>query len=202
MIKILCLPQLYHCRWSGVVLACTVMVMWVMTLCTLIGVYECFKGACSMHIQCWWTFIPSGLVFTIFTWMQDEVFSFNSSSMWGHLKFAYEITVLHRPNPDCSDPDHQSQTMVCITKLSCEISALLRYYTALSGNSLVMCRDNLCIPSTSVKKSKRMETEINWNSLLFWDFIHYLISFEEARHIRRQLSFHLYAKKHLTWWIP
>jgi hypothetical protein len=191
MIKVLCLPQLHHGRWSGIVLACTVMVMWVITLCRLIGVYECTKGAYSMHIHFWWTFIPSGLVFTIFTWMQDEVFSLNSSSMWGRLKFAYELTVLHRPSLDCSDPDHQIHTMVCITILSCEICALLRYYRALSGNSLVMCWDNLSVPSTSVRKSKRMETEINWNSILFCDFIHYLISFEEARHIRRQLSFHL-----------
>jgi hypothetical protein len=173
-----------------------------MTLCRLIGVYECSKGAYSMLIQYWWTFIPSGLVFTIFTWMQDEVFSLNSSNMWGHLKFAYESSVLHRPNLDRSDPDHRSQTMVSITKLSCEISAVLRFYTALSGNSLVTFWDNLCVPSTSVMKSKRMETEINWNSLLFWDFVHYLISFKEAWHIRRQRSCHLYAKNLLTWWIP
>jgi hypothetical protein len=154
-----------------------------------------------MHIQYWWTFIPGGLVFTIFTWMlQDEVFTLNSSNMWDRLQSAYESAVLHHPNPDRPDPDHKSQTMVCITKLSCEISAVLRYYTALSGNSLVTFWDNLCVLSTSVKKSKRMETEIDLNSLLFWDFIHYLISFKEVRHIRSQLSFHLHAKKHLTWW--
>jgi hypothetical protein len=134
VIEILCLPHLHHCRWSGIVLACTIMVMWDMTLCRLIGVYECSKGAYNMQIQYWWAFIPSGLVFIIFTWMQNKVFSLNSSNMWGHLKFAYESPEPHSPNPDHHDPDHQSQTMVCITKLSCEISALLRYYTALGGN--------------------------------------------------------------------
>jgi len=72
MIKILYLPQLHQCRWSGIMLASAIMVMWVMSLCRQIGVYECSKRAYNMHIQYWWTFIPSGLVFT---WMQDEVFS-------------------------------------------------------------------------------------------------------------------------------
>jgi hypothetical protein len=48
-----------------------------------------------------------------------------------------------------------SQTMACITKLSCEISAILRYYAALSGNSLPSFQDNLSVPSSKVKKSKR-----------------------------------------------
>jgi hypothetical protein len=45
-------------------------------------------------------------------------------------------------------------TKACITK-SHEACALLRYYTALSGNSLLSFQDNLSITSSRVKKSKR-----------------------------------------------
>ena len=40
-----------------------------------------------------------------------------------------------------------------------EICALLGYYAAYSGNSLLMCRDELCIQSSRVKKSKKMTPE-------------------------------------------
>jgi hypothetical protein len=36
-----------------------------------------------------------------------------------------------------------------------EICALLGYYAALSGNSAPTCRDNLSVPSSRVKKSKK-----------------------------------------------
>ena len=51
------------------------------------------------------------------------------------------------------------QTMACIAKSSCKISALLRYYTALSGKSLPMLQDSPLIPSAIVKKSKRRERD-------------------------------------------
>jgi hypothetical protein len=64
---------------------------------------------------------------------------------------------------DHSEPDHTS----CITK-SCEISTLLRYCTALSGNSLPTFRDYLLVQSSRVKKSKRTEHDWSWHYLLFW----------------------------------
>jgi len=48
-----------------------------------------------------------------------------------------------------------SQTKACITKSSCEISTFLRYYTALSGNSLPTFWDNVLVACLKVKKSKR-----------------------------------------------
>jgi len=48
-----------------------------------------------------------------------------------------------------------SQTMACIAKLSYEISALLRYYTALYGISLQTFRDYLSVPTSRVNKTKR-----------------------------------------------
>jgi hypothetical protein len=67
-----------------------------------------------------------------------------------------------------------SQTKACITK-SCEICALPRYYyTAQSGNSLPTFQDNLSVPSSRVKQSKREHctTEANCQNLHFWDFVH------------------------------
>jgi len=49
----------------------------------------------------------------------------------------------------------QSQIKACIAKSSCEISALLRYYTAISGNSLTTFQDNLSVPTSRVKKGKK-----------------------------------------------
>jgi len=48
-----------------------------------------------------------------------------------------------------------SQTMARVTKLSREISVLLRYYTASYGISLWTYRDNLSVPIWRVNKSKR-----------------------------------------------
>jgi hypothetical protein len=47
--------------------------------------------------------------------------------------------------------------MACIAKLSCKISALQRYYAALSGKSLPTLQDSPSVPSAIVKKSKRRE---------------------------------------------
>jgi len=49
----------------------------------------------------------------------------------------------------------QSQTMACIAKSSCEISPVLRYYAALRGNSVPTLSDNLPVPPSRAKKSKR-----------------------------------------------
>jgi hypothetical protein len=51
-----------------------------------------------------------------------------------------------------------SQTKACMDKWSREISILLKYYAEMSGNSLPTFRDNLLVPSSRVKKSKRKKT--------------------------------------------
>jgi len=48
--------------------------------------------------------------------------------------------------------------MACMDKWSREISILLKYYAEMSGNSLPTFRDNLLVPSSRVKKSKRKKT--------------------------------------------
>jgi len=62
------------------------------------------------------------------------------------------------PNQIALNQITQSQTKTCITKLSCEICNILRYYAALSGNSLLMFRDNLLVPSSRFKTPKRQNT--------------------------------------------
>ena len=73
---------------------------------------------------------------------------------WGCLKFVYTAPKHTKPNQISLNRTMQSQTTACITK-SCEISALLRYYMALCGNSLPMFWDNLSVPLLRVEKSKR-----------------------------------------------
>ena len=80
------------------------------------------------------------------------------SNMWGCLKFMYKAPKHTTPNRITLNRTMQSQTMTCIAKSSCEISALLRYYTALSGNSLPTFRDNLSVPFLRLKKSKTENT--------------------------------------------
>jgi len=68
----------------------------------------------------------------------------------------------------------QSQTKACIAKFSYEVSALLRYYAALSGNSLPTFWDSISIPSSRVKKSKKKEwnaSEVGCHNFYFWDFV-------------------------------
>ena len=104
--------------------------------------------------------------YTIFTPMQDKVYSTNLA-----LKCMKSSEIhIWSAKPDCSDPDQQSQTKACITK-SCEVCALLRYYTVQSGNSALMFQDNLSVP-----KKEQSLREDNWHNLLFWDLVHCLIS--------------------------
>jgi hypothetical protein len=66
----------------------------------------------------------------------------------GGPRFAYEA-----PNWIGLNRTTPSQSMSCITK-TCEVSALLRYRAALSGNSLLTFQDYLLVQSSRVKKSK------------------------------------------------
>jgi len=57
--------------------------------------------------------------------------------------------------PDCSELDHAEPNQgLCLQITMCNL-ALLRYYTAQSGNSALICRGKLSIPASRVKKSKR-----------------------------------------------
>ena len=56
--------------------------------------------------------------------------------MWDCLKYVYEAPNWTAANQITQNWTMWSQTKACITK-SCEICTLLRYYTALSGNSLL-----------------------------------------------------------------
>jgi len=50
---------------------------------------------------------------------------------------------------------------------------LFWYYAVYSGNSLLTFRDNLSVPPSWVKKSKKENstTEVNWHNLRYWDFV-------------------------------
>jgi uncharacterized protein (DUF1778 family) len=59
------------------------------------------------------------------------------------------------PNQIIRTQTMRSQTKACSARLSYEISALLRYYAALSGNSLVTFWENIAVPSSKrIEKSK------------------------------------------------
>ena len=80
---------------------------------------------------------------------------------WRHLKFAYKAPNHTVPNWIARNWTMLSQTMVCIAKLSCDISAPLRYYAVLSCDSLPTFRDYLLVPSSRVTKSKREREKVN-----------------------------------------
>jgi len=74
--------------------------------------------------------------------------------MCGHLKFGYEAPNRNVPNRMYLNWNMQSQTKACIAKSSCQICALVKHYTAQSGNSATTVWNNLFVPSSRVKKSK------------------------------------------------
>ena len=57
------------------------------------------------------------------------------------LKLALKFVKYEVPNQIALNRTTQSQTKACITKLSCEICTVLRYYAAQSGNSSPMFQD-------------------------------------------------------------
>ena len=107
--------------------------------------------------------------------------------MGGRLKLMYEMLNCTVPNQTM-----RSQTKACVTKSSCEFSTLLGYYAALSGNSLPTFQDDLSVPSSRVKKSKKREesmTGVNSHSFLFWDAVHHLILYRRMMFQRLAVSF-------------
>jgi len=92
--------------------------------------------------------------------------------MGGHPKFAYEAlncTALNRTM--------QSQSKVFTAKLLCAISAVLRYNTASSSNVVSTFCDNISVPCSRVKKSRREHTV--WlkltDTVFFSEICHHLI---------------------------
>jgi len=91
--------------------------------------------------------------------------------MLGCPKFVYEALNHTAPNCIARNWTMQSQTKTCIAKSSCEICALLRYYAAECGNSILTFRDNLLIPYSRAMKSKRenrAELELTDTIFFFW----------------------------------
>jgi len=78
-----------------------------------------------------------------------EIWNLN---MWSQLKFVSKARNWTMPNQIALNWTMQSQTKACITKSSCEICALLRYYTVYRGDSLPTFWGNLSIPSSMVNK--------------------------------------------------
>jgi len=67
----------------------------------------------------------------------------------------------------------QSQTKACIVKSSCEISALLGYYsvqwwflTDISGQPI-----GTISKGQQIKKREQSTTDVNWHNI-FWDFLY------------------------------
>ena len=73
-------------------------------------------------------------------------------NLWG-LKFAYEV-----PNQIALNQTTKLQTKACITKLSCEICAVLRYYVVQSGNSSLMFQDK----GRKIQKREQSTSEVNF----------------------------------------
>jgi hypothetical protein len=89
--------------------------------------------------------------------------------MSGHLKFAYEALKQTAPNQITLNLTIRSQTYACITKSSCEMHALLGYYTAQSGNSLPAFWDALSVPPSKIKICKRENrAQLTSNDTFFW----------------------------------
>jgi len=60
-------------------------------------------------------------------------------------------------------------------KKEIEICILLGYYTASSANSLLMFKDNLLVPSSRVKKSKKNaieQVDVPWSVSIFLHLLH------------------------------
>jgi hypothetical protein len=66
----------------------------------------------------------------------------------------YEAPNWTVPKQNALNQAMRSQTKTCINK-SCEICTLLRYYAAMSGNSTPTFQENLSLPASRIKKSKR-----------------------------------------------
>jgi len=91
----------------------------------------------------------------IFSQMQGKVLLFKFGVwIWGHLQFLHEALNWTMPKCIALNQTIWSQTQACINK-SCEVCTLLRYYAAMSGNSMLAFRNNLSFPPSRIKKHER-----------------------------------------------
>jgi len=65
------------------------------------------------------------------------------------------------PNRNTMKRSMQSQTKACISKSSCEICALMRYYATQSGNCLPTFQDNLSPLLQTSRNPKENAVQLN-----------------------------------------
>jgi hypothetical protein len=75
--------------------------------------------------------------------------------MWGCPKFVYEALNRTTTKWIALKWTMWSQTKAFIAKASCDMCALLAYYTVWSDHSLPTFWDNMLVPSSRTKKSER-----------------------------------------------
>jgi hypothetical protein len=96
----------------------------------------------------------------------------------------------------------QQVSTICCFITPSEICALLRYYAAQSGNSLLTFRDillNLYSKNQEIQKTEQYMTAVSWHNLHFWD-LSITWYFKEVWSFRSQFCFPFQAKKCLLWW--
>jgi len=110
--------------------------------------------------------------------------------MWGHLKSTYEVLNWTAPNGIALNWTMLAQIKACIAKPSCEICALVRYFAALSGSSILTFGHNLLVPSSRIKKSKGDNGA--WLMLPYMVFFlgtfYIILFYDEARRSRSQFQ--------------
>jgi len=107
------------------------------------------------------------------------------------------------PNWTALNTTTQSQKKAYIAK-SCKVCALLQYYAAKSGNSALTFQDNLSVPVSRVKKSKRERRAREFTDTIFFlggtlSIVQFL---KDAKCFGSWLYFCFQGKQHLTWWTP
>jgi len=66
----------------------------------------------------------------------------------------------------------RTQTETFLTKLSCEISAFLGYYTALSGNFFTNVLGKPISPILKGQEIQKKGAQLRLTNTSFWDFVH------------------------------
>jgi hypothetical protein len=91
----------------------------------------------AIILHAWFKPLCCILECTIFTWIQDKVFSLNWELKYvGHFKFMYEVPNRTASKQIALNWTMWSQTKGSTAKSSCDICVLLRYYAVYSDNSL------------------------------------------------------------------
>jgi len=110
--------------------------------------------------------------------------------MWGCLKFAYEAPNWTTPNRISLNRTMWSQTEACLTKLSCEISTLLGYYTTLSGNFFTNGSGQPISPILKGQKIQKNRAQLRITNTLLLGTLSTVRFFKEAGHFGSWLCFY------------